>query len=234
MNSSNHLPLFLTTPDACSYLPETSQSLCVDPNRHIDTHVFTILTEQGFRRSGQFVYRPHCPACSACIPVRIRVKDFNPNQQEKRILKRGQRLHVIEQTPRFTDEYYALYQEYITERHADGDMFPVSVNQFDSFLAQPIEFARFFEFRLDGKLMALAVTDVLEDSLSAVYCFFDPKDKYFSLGRNAILWQIQHAQYLGLDYLYLGYWIKECRKMNYKSQYQPMEYLVDGQWQQQP
>lgn len=231
MNNSQKLPLFLTQVQTCSYLEEESQSLCLVPQAPINASIFSVLSQQGFRRSGQFIYRPHCPACNACVPVRVPVASFTPNKQQQRVLKRGAQLTVTEHQPRFTYEYFKLYQRYIEQRHADGEMYPANIEQFQSFLSYPLPFARFFEFRLKQRLLAVAVTDVLDDGLSAVYSFFEPEEKYFSLGRYAILWQIAHAQQLGLTHLYLGYWIKDCAKMNYKTQYQPIEGFIDEQWQ---
>ena len=234
MSKLHELRFFLTTEQSCSYLPEqTSQSVCLDPAQPVDDHLLGQLTQRGFRRSGQLVYQPHCPACSACIPVRIPVQAFTPDRNQTRTLKRGQQLQVTEQTPALTDEYYLLYQNYINTRHADGSMFPPSPAQFQDFLAQRADFARFFEFRLEGRLLAVAVSDQLPDGLSAVYSFYDPQDRYFSLGRQTILWQIGHARQLGLPWLYLGYWIRDSQKMRYKTGYQPMEFYLDGRWQQQ-
>lgn len=230
----SELLFFLSEEQPCSYLPETSQSACLDPRQPVDAELFGALTRQGFRRSGQLVYRPHCPSCSACIPVRIPVQQFNPSRGQKRTFRRGQQLQVIEQTPALTDEFYLLYQDYISTRHTDGSMYPPSPQQFNDFLGHKLPFARFFEFRLDGRLLAVAISDVLPDGLSAVYSFYDPHDRYFSLGRQTILWQIEHVRELGLPYLYLGYWIRDCQKMSYKTDYQPLELYVDGRWQQQP
>lgn len=230
----SELLFFLSEEQPCSYLPEVSQSACLDPRQPVDAELFGALTRQGFRRSGQLIYRPHCPACSACIPVRIPVRQFSPTRGQIRTFKRGRQLQVIEQTPALTDEYYLLYQDYISTRHADGSMFPPSPQQFSDFLGHKLPFARFFEFRLEGRLLAVAISDVLPDGLSAVYSFYDPHDRYFSLGRQTILWQIGHARELGLPYLYLGYWIRDCQKMSYKTDYQPLESYVDGRWQQQP
>lgn len=226
---------FLTQQQPCSYLPgQTSQSICLDPQQPIETRLFSLLAQQGFRRSGQFTYRPHCPACNACVPIRVPVQHFTPTKQQQRTLKRGEQLSVLERTPAHTDEYYQLYAHYINQRHADGEMYPPSTTQFANFLTQALPFSRFYEFRLADRLMAVAVTDCLSDGLSAVYSFFDPDDRYYSLGRYAVLWQIQHAQALQLPYLYLGYWIKDCQKMNYKTQYQPIEGFIDGQWRPLP
>ena len=132
--------------------------------------------------------------------------------------------------PAFSEENFDLYQRYIEQRHADGDMYPPSRDQFSTFLVRDLAFSRFYEFRLDGRLMAVAVTDVLPNGLSAVYTFYDPDEERRSLGRYGILWQIAEARRLGLDALYLGYWIKNCKKMNYKTEYRPIELLINQRW----
>jgi len=192
--------------------------------------VYAELSEMGFRRSGDHLYRPHCQRCNACIPARIPAERLQLNRQQKRILKRNADLTVTDVRPAFTEEYYGLYANYIEQRHADGDMYPPSRDQFHTFLVRDLPFSRFYEFRLDGRLLALAVTDVLPNGLSAVYTFYDPAEERRSLGRFAILWQAGEVARLGLKGLYLGYWIKNCRKMNYKTEYRPIELLVNQRW----
>ena len=109
-------------------------------------------------------------------------------------------------------------------------MYPPSRDQFHTFLVRDLPFSRFYEFRLEGRLLALAVTDLLPNGLSAVYTFYDPSEERRSLGRFAILWQVGEAARLGLKAIYLGYWIKNCRKMNYKTEYRPIELLVNQRW----
>lgn len=132
--------------------------------------------------------------------------------------------------PAFTEEYFDLYQRYIEQRHADGDMFPPSREQFSTFLVRDLPFSRFYEFRVDQRLLAVAVTDLLPNGLSAVYTFYEPDEERRSLGRYAILWQIAEAARLQLQAVYLGYWIKNCKKMNYKTQYRPIELLTNQRW----
>ena len=155
---------------------------------------------------------------------------FTPNRQQKRIFKRNADLHVQAAKPSFSDEYFDLYQRYIEQRHADGDMFPPNRDQFSTFLVRDLPFSTFYEFRLDGRLLAVAVTDVLPNGLSAVYTFYEPAEERRSLGRYGILWQIAEASRLGLGALYLGYWIKNCKKMNYKTEYRPIDLLINQRW----
>ncbi|MGB3595776.1 arginyltransferase [Pseudomonas neustonica] len=232
MTDLSQLKFYATHPHPCSYLPrEQATTLFLDPQQPLDVETYSELSEMGFRRSGDHLYRPHCRACNACIPARIPVAEFEPNSQQKRILKKNRDLHVTEASPEPSDEIYDLYQRYICARHADGDMYPPSRDQFQSFLVKDWNFCRFFTFRdPDNKLLAVAVTDQMVNGISAVYTFFDPQEHKRSLGRFAILWQIQHTRDLEMDSVYLGYWIKDCRKMNYKTEYRPIEMLVNQRW----
>jgi arginine-tRNA-protein transferase len=134
------------------------------------------------------------------------------------------------------DEYYELYAKYIETRHRDGDMYPPSRQQFDSFLTREWDLTHYYCFYLPSsafakpKLLAVAVVDVMSNGLSAIYSFFDPDFAERSLGAYAVLWQIQRARELGLPHVYLGYWIKQCRKMSYKIEYRPIELLVNNRW----
>ncbi len=129
-----------------------------------------------------------------------------------------------------TDEFFDLYDRYINARHADGDMYPASVDQFESFLVNGRPEASFYSFRDGEKLLAVTVADELDDGLSAIYTFFDPLETKRAPGVFAILALIQEADNLGLDYLYLGYWIKQCQKMSYKMDYKPIELYVNNDW----
>lgn len=146
------------------------------------------------------------------MPARIPAAQFLPDRNQKRILKRNADLTVNAVKPQYSEEYFDLYQRYIEQRHADGDMFPPSRDQFSTFLVRDLPFSRFYEFRLDGRLLAVAVTDLLPNGLSAVYTFYEPEEERRSLGRFAILWQIGEALRLELEAVYLGYWIKNCKR----------------------
>ncbi len=231
MTELARLKFYATQPHPCSYLPrETATTLFLDPAQPMNSLLYAELSELGFRRSGDHLYRPHCQTCQACIPARIPVELFRPTRTQQKIVRRNTDLTVTRQRPHVCAEYYDLYARYICARHADGDMYPPSEDQFESFLVRDLPFAWFYEFRLAGRLVALAVCDVLPNGLSAVYTFFDPEQDKRSLGRFAVLWQIAECRRLGLPALYLGYWIKNCRKMSYKREYRPLEVYVQQRW----
>jgi arginine-tRNA-protein transferase len=231
VTSLSELKFFTTPEHDCSYLPdEQAITLFVDPHTVIDTAVYSSLSAVGFRRSGSHIYRPYCQNCSACIPVRVPVAEFAPKRRHHRVLKKNSSVEVLANPPKLTDEYFALYDRYIKQRHADGDMYPAELNQFESFLVKGREEAVFYEFREHGRLLAVAVADILLDGVSAIYTFFEPEDQERSLGVYAILWLLEETRKQSLDFLYLGYWIKNCQKMNYKTDYKPIELYINNRW----
>lgn len=231
MTDLSHIRLFATHPHTCSYLDDQeATTIFVDPTADVDIHLYSRLSEIGFRRSGSHLYRPHCAQCQACIPARIPVAQFKPNRQQRRCWARNRDIEVRKIDSIDTTEHYDLYERYINERHNDGDMYPPSKIQYDAFLTSEWGATRYFEFRCQETLLGVAVSDEMDNALSAVYTFFDPDENRRSLGSFGILYQIYKARELNLKHLYLGYWIKKCSKMSYKTQYRPLEVMVDRQW----
>lgn len=231
MTDLSNLKLFATQPHPCSYLDDQeATTLFIDPEAPVDQALYTQLSRMGFRRSGPHLYRPHCAQCQACISCRIPVASFRPNRSQRRCLKRNRDLTLTFVPHIDTDEHYALYEDYINNRHKDGDMYPASRAQYRTFLSREWGLTRYLEFRLRDRLLGVAVCDRLQDSWSAIYTFFDHRHKRRSLGMFGILAQVEEAHRLGLDYVYLGYWIKHCQKMAYKTQYRPLELLVNRRW----
>ncbi len=229
------LNFFATPPHPCSYLADRQAiTVFADPDFRKDRGVYSTLSRHGFRRSGPHLYRPRCEGCNACVPVRVPVAEFRPRRSQRRAWARNQDLVVRPRSARFDLDHYRLYARYLEHRHPGGGMDDPSPEQFMEFLTSPWADTVFFELNLGERLLAVAVADVLDDGLSAVYTFFDPDAESRSLGVFGVLWEIAEARRLGLDYLYLGYWIEESPKMSYKSGYQPLEYLHDGRWQREP
>lgn len=221
-----------TSTYACSYLPERAAvSLVAIPPHIITGSIYSELVRRGFRRSGDFTYRPACSTCRACVPVRLPVARFTPNRSQRRCLKALHELTVRELPPMHTEEHYQLYRRYQKARHADGGMDADSREQYAQFLLHSQVDTRLIEFRAGGELRMVSIVDVLDDGLSAVYTFFDPDAPESGLGTYNILWQVHRCLAGELPYLYLGYWIRNCRKMNYKARFRPIEGLIGGVWQ---
>lgn len=231
MTVLSKLKIFATYPHECSYLEDReATTLFVDPAADIDSGAYARLSELGFRRSGTHLYRPHCKDCTACIPARIPVALFEPSRSQRRVLKANADLTVEQVSDISSDDYFELYARYISARHQDGDMYPPTRDQYDSFLNCEWQSTCFAVFRDGDKVLAVAVLDEMENGLSAVYTFFDPDQPRRGLGRFAILWQIEYAKSLQLPAVYLGYWIKQCAKMSYKAEYRPLELYIKDDW----
>ncbi len=229
----NKLRFLLTSPHPCSYFDDReAATVFVDPDIIVSSEDYSALSLYGFRRSGDYYYRPECSNCSACIPTRIAVDQFVLTRSQKRIKKRNEDLVVLLEKDIENDECYALYEAYINARHKDGDMYPPSYKQYTQFLGKQTDDSRYAFFR-DGQdtLIAVAVIDFLAEGLSAVYTFYDPTESQRSLGTFAILWQIECALAQQRPYLYLGYWIDQHPKMHYKVGFSAIEVLTSNGWQ---
>ena len=227
------LRFFLTVPHACSYLPgKEATTLFLDPQESPVPGVYDSLSLLGFRRSGRHLYRPHCEGCNACRSVRIPVDHFSANRTQRKVWRRNAVIETRVIPARFDASHYALYADYIRQRHADGDMFPPSRDQYRTFLTLEEPYAHLLEMYLDDELVAVAAFDQLEHGLSAIYTFFKVDDvlERRSLGTFAILKLIELCQEKRLPHLYLGYWIEECRKMRYKQAFSPIELLDGRHW----
>jgi arginyl-tRNA--protein-N-Asp/Glu arginylyltransferase len=230
-NNMAQVPLIISSPCSCSYLPDLdSQFIFVSPRLELSTYIYSQLIEQGFRRSGNDLYRPQCKTCQACISSRILATHFEPNRSQARCLAKNRSINAIITPAEFQDEHYDLYLRYQKSRHTDSNMAQSSPEEYISFLSSDWCNTLFIEFRQQQQLLAVAIVDVLEYGVSAVYTFFDPEFSNLSLGTYAVLWQIEQVKKMGLKYVYLGYWIEKCPKMAYKINYQPLEGYVENAW----
>ncbi|ALG67840.1 arginyltransferase [Beggiatoa leptomitoformis] len=237
MNFRTQFNLYATPPHTCSYLPNRqATTVFIDPHFPKDKALYNTLSQHGFRRSGNHLYRPHCHSCDACVPVRIPVWLFKPNRTQKRIWQKNQDITVKTTASVFCEAHFQLYCRYLAARHAGGGMDNPTRDSYIQFLTSGWADTIFYEFYLQTTLIGVAVVDRFEQGLSAVYTFFDPTPEYTkrSLGVYAVLWEIEECKRQCCDALYLGYWIKDCQKMSYKINYHPLEHYRHGIWQLKP
>lgn len=235
MSDSSELSVGLTATFPCSYLDDKKEQLImlIDPEVHARQH-YPALMSIGFRRSGEQVYRPQCPECNGCESLRINSDTFTLSKSQKRLLNKNKHFTTIKSTIAKAN-YYLLYERYINEIHKDGVMYPASQDQFESFLACSWGEIIFIEIYDDDKLISVSVTDQLctkvSTAWSAFYCFYDPDYRDHSLGKYAVLQQLSLTKQHKIEFLYLGYYIQNCQKMNYKNQFNPHQRFINQQWE---
>jgi arginine-tRNA-protein transferase len=197
-----------------------------DPNRMHDT-----LSQAGFRRSQDLAYRPACDDCSACVPVRVLVREFEATRGQLRTIRRNASVTGRIMPAHATREHYAVFRHYVLARHLDGGMAEMDFADYRAMIEDSPVHTEMIEFRESrGRLFGACLTDRMADGISLVYSFFDPELADRSPGHFIILWNIGRARRLGFPHVYLGYWIPESRKMAYKVQYGPIEALGANGW----
>lgn len=237
MREAERLALYRTADHICGYFPQRiANDLVIDPGAPDLARHYGMALNWGFRRSGDILYRPHCRQCQACVAVRIPVDGFRPDRSQRRCLVRNKDLEVRVTPAQRGEEHVALYRRYLRARHAGGGMDGHGATEFDQFLIGRWSDTRFLELREPHgrRLLAVAVTDQLDDGLSAVYTFFDPDAGERALGTFAILQQLHWARRENRRFLYLGYWIEGHAKMDYKRRFRPLQGFIGHQWQDLP
>jgi arginine-tRNA-protein transferase len=223
--------LGITQSFPCNYLPNQQERLLVATDERLQNgEHYGWLMSQGFRRSGDQIYRPHCELCSACKSLRVLVREFCLSKSQKRNIKKNNQF-IIKISKDKKESYYSLYEKYINTLHKDGSMYPATIEQYTSFMSCSVTEQLYLEIWHDNQLVSVAVTDLLKDALSAVYTFYQPDYSRHGLGVFSILNQLSLAKDMGKKYVYLGYQIDDCKKMNYKNRYYPHQVLIENSWQ---
>ena len=233
---------YLTAPSPCPYLAGKEE-------RKVFTHLVgeragelnNILSQGGFRRSQSIAYRPACEGCRSCVSVRVVANEFEASRSMRRIVNRNSDIVGEMKIAVPTSEQYSIFRAYLDSRHRDGGMADMTVLDYAMMIEDSHVDTRVIEYRRrgpdsaingrgTGELLAVALSDVLNDGLSMVYSFFEPGEAERSLGTFMILDHIERARKMGLAYVYLGYWVAGSRKMDYKGRFLPQERLMPSGW----
>jgi arginine-tRNA-protein transferase len=233
---------FVTAEGPCPYLPDrTERKVFAELKGPSAQTMSEALGRIGFRRSQNVVYRPSCTGCAACISVRIVAGAHRPSTSERRLMRRNADLEVNACDPWATEELYGLLRSYLRDRHPNGGMLAMDAYDFAEMIeTSPVD-TMVVEYRepsrggRPGRLVGACLTDRQSDGLSMVYSFYDTgPDARSGLGRYIILDHVQRAATVGLDYVYLGYWVDGSERMDYKRRFTPLELLTANGWRPMP
>jgi arginine-tRNA-protein transferase len=223
------LPLFDSGDGPCPYHPGRTMRTLAFLTRRMSGELYHEFMDAGFRRSGEVFYQPICPRCRDCTPLRVPVADFLPSKSQRRVWRRNEDLQVTVQAPELTQQKFDLYRQYLVGKHHREESSYADLERF--LYRSPVDTLE-MEYRLaSGELVGVSLLDVCSRSLSSVYMYYSPEHSKRSLGVFSALYEIAWAKRQGIPYYYLGYWVKDCRTMSYKSDYLPYEILrTDGLW----
>src|SRR4051812_20857999 len=219
-------------PHPCSYLPgRTARLPYRQPIEKLSAEQFDQRLAEGDRRSGVFLYRTQCPSCRACQPIRLDVERFRPNATQRRMQRRGdQHLTVQIGSPVIDADRVRLFNLHRNLRGLGHDDLPLDEQSYAEFLTESCCDTLELSYWHDDQLVAVAIADAGRDSLSAVYCFYDPSFRLLSLGTYSVLRQIAFCHATDRRYLYLGFFIGESPHMSYKANFRPHQRLISGEW----
>lgn len=241
-HSVNSPQFFLTAPSPCPYLEgENERKVFTHLVGEKATQLNELLTQGGFRRSQNIAYRPACETCRACVSVRILANEFRPGRSLRRVMATNTDMISTEYPAEPSSEQFALFRRYLDSRHKRGGMTEMTIGDYAMMVEDTHVATRIVEYRKRtegdglsenpaGKLIGVALTDIMHDGLSMVYSYFEPTEGHRSLGTYMILDHIRRAVALGKPHVYLGYWVKGSQKMEYKIRFQPQEHLMPDGW----
>jgi arginine-tRNA-protein transferase len=216
----------------CPYLPgrvERTLAAPLPPLRAAE--VLDTACRAGFRRSQNYVYRPACRGCAACVPVRVVVGEFAWRRSWRRVLGVNADLRAALRPARAESEAFALFHRYQVSRHGADGMGAMTFSDFRAMVEDSPAPSCLIEHRDgSGRLIAALLADRVADGWSAVYSFFDPDAARRSLGSYMILDLIRRTADEGGAFAYLGYWIAASPKMAYKARFTPIEVMEENGW----
>jgi len=219
---------FCTLDYECAYLPDRKTRMYY---RYIPNATRTLASElirRGWRRFGHSYFHPICSGCSECKNIRIDVRNFKPSRSQKRAIKKNRDTHIYIQKPSLTYEHVELYNTFhkFKEQKSGWKFHEMDVQTYyEEFVVGAHNFGKEVLYFRDDRLVAVDLIDILDDGISSIYFFYDPAYEKLSLGIYSLLVQLQLAKNLGLQWIYLGYWVRGCRSFAYKTQFKPYEVL---------
>ncbi len=200
------------------FIPKATKDLC------------SALVKRGWRRFGYSYFHPICKDCNECKSLRIDVKNFTLSKSQKKAIKRNSQTKILIRKPTVTFDHIDLYNRYhkYKSKKSGWKFYPIDINSYyEEFVAGAHDYGKEVLYFIDDKLVGVDLIDIVDDGISSIYFFYDPEYERFSLGIFSLLKQIEFAQKLNLEWIYLGYWVQGCASFAYKRGFKPHQ-LLDG------
>lgn len=219
------------TEGPCSYLPGQSSRMIYRLAYRLTETRYEQLLSRGWRRFGRTLFRPACAACAECRSIRVSIAEFSPSRSQRRLLAKSPSYSVTVRRPSVSAEHLSLYNRYHLDMHhrRQWPFREITSEQYaDSFLDGQFSFAREFQYRLDGKLVGLGLVDITKSVMSSIYFYHDPALRDQAIGTCSVLKELEDGRQNGRQWLYMGYYIRDCGSMNYKNRFSPHQFLRDS------
>jgi leucyl-tRNA---protein transferase len=222
---------FLADPSACEYLPDQIWQLRYDVNERLKPAEYAVRLQRGWRRFGAAMFRPECPACRRCQSLRVPVDAFRPSRSQQRAWNANQRdVTLAIGPPTASDAHRSLYDKFHRHQSREKGWRSPEADGADTFLDNPFATEE-WRYTIAGRLVGVGYVDRLPQALSAIYFYYDPDERWRSLGTYNVLSILERARTVGVPHVYLGYYVEGCRSLAYKATFRPNEVLgADGSW----
>lgn len=222
---------YISPPTTCGYLPDQNWQLRYEFIIEMTPQDYENLINKGWRRFGTTLFRPQCPACTACRSLRVPVDQFRPSRNQKRSLAAGRNVVIEIGTPIVDEKRVEIYLDH-HQTHSESRGWPEpdprhAIEHIASFMVGPLP-AQEWSYYLDDELIGIMYVDQLPQGLSGIYYYYRSNLTKLSPGTFMILSMIERAKKLGLPYVHLGYFVDGCKSMEYKARFVPNEILCEN------
>ena len=213
--------------DSCSYLENKEQTTHYKIIQDCTLSECESLIQRGWRRFGHMFFRPVCGDCSSCESFKIDVKNYAFSKSKRRILRKNVDTKILIQRPQVSSEHLELFEKYHLHMKDKRGWKHEGISPrhyYASFVHGYGDFGYEILYYINDKLVGVDLIDILPNGISSIYFYYDPDYSQNSLGTYSMLQQIEIAKENNLEWIYMGYYVKGCQSLEYKSLYTP--YLV--------
>jgi len=214
--------------ESCAYLEDEKQTTHYKIIRDCSMAYCEALIERGWRRFGYMFFRPVCAECTACESFKIDVKNYKFSKSERRVLRKNEATKIVIQRPQVTSTHLELFEKYHSHmkdkrgwKHEQTE----AKHYYSSFVHGHGDFGYEVLYFIEDKLVGVDLVDILPNGISSIYFYYDPDFDKYSLGTFSMLQQIKIAQENDFAWIYMGYYVKGCQSLEYKSRYRPYHVL---------